>query len=362
MNSYLFPEFRQDELPASTRCTSIARSWCDPSKHSEVVGIDFGSNIAHYYKARCKQQGKMAFRQLFAWLVQLPSGTLVVCESAHLGVAQTSLSLAQPFTAEQLLDLYSQLRSRGVTLKLAPHAHTGKRMRLWVYRHFKELMRTAEKTDAADALALAVYVDQCNGISLANPYASFDRCPKRDFGIAVVKRSTAVLNAERTSDYRGEYYPTIMRLARKVRQKGGFPSLKFVATVASSLFGEEDGTLFEFTYRDQRPGKWLWLRHVVRMTPWHHRGGVARSNHMWHTFRPYLQRRAKKLGLSIKSGGAYKKFALHSDVENTARTSAMKSYREMLARCREMCIGEAARMGASQLDLAEHQKEASYGR
>jgi hypothetical protein len=304
----------------------------------------------------------MDFGELFAWLLRLPSRTLVVCESAHLGVPQTQLSLAQPFTAGQLIELSHRMKSRGVTLKLAPHAHTGKRMRLWVAHHYPGLMRNAEKTDAADALAIAVYVDRCNDISLAKAYTSFGRSPRRDFGRAVARFSNSVLNTERTSDYRGEFYPLIMNLARKVRQRGGFPSLKFVVSVASTLFSEEHDKLVEFTHCGRRPGAWFWMRHVVRMTPWHHRGGVARSNHMWHTFRPYFQRRARRLGLSIKSGGAYKKFALHSDQEKEARTSAMKAYRQMLLRARELCIEEAARMGAGEMELTDVLQEFTNGR
>jgi hypothetical protein len=360
--TFLFPEMQQDELSTHSDSTSTAQTWCDPSQYNEVIGIDFGCNSVHYYMARCNRKGKMAFSQLSSWLLQLPSETLLLCESAHLGVPQTQNSLAQPFTRDELLDLYQQLRSRGVTLKLAPHAHTGRRMRRWVAHNFPELMRNAEKTDAADALALAIYVDRCNEISLANPYTSFDRSPLRDFGREITRRSNNVLNAERTVEYGGDFHPLIMKLARKVMRRGGFPSLKFVVSVASTLFCEDEDKLLEFTHCGQRPGKWSWMRHIVRMTPWHQRGGVARSNHMWHTFRPHFQKRAKRLGLRVKSGNAYKQFALHSSDEKAARTVAMKSYRTMLLRARELCIREAARMGAGRMELTEVSQEVTHGR
>jgi hypothetical protein len=358
--TFLFPELQQDELSTHSARKSTAQTWCDPSQYNEVIGIDFGCNNVHYYMARCNRKGKMAFCEFKSWVLQLPPETLLLCESAHLGVPQTQNSLAQPFTADELLDLYQQLRSRGVTLKLAPHSHTGRRMRRWVSHYFPHLMRTAEKTDAADALAIAVYVDLCNEISLANPYTSFDRSPLRDFGREITRRSNNVLNAERTVEYRGDFHPLIMKLARKVRQRGGFHSLKFVVSVASTLFCEDEDKLLEFTHRGHPPGKWSWMRHIVRMTPWHQRGGVARSNHMWHTFRPYFQKRAKRLGLSVKSGAAYKQFALHSSNEKAARTSAMKSYREMLIRARELCIKEASRMGAGRMELTDVSQEHAH--
>lgn len=359
---FLFAELDEADVLALPSCDSTARSWCDPSQYDEVVGLDFGCNSVHYYMARSGKRGHMKFKSLLSWLLRLPCNVLVVCESAHLGVPQSELSLAQPFTAEQLLRLYDQLRSRGVTLKLAPHAHTGKRMRLWVAHNLPELMRDAKKSDATDALALAVYVDRCNAISLANPYKSFNRSARREFGRKVTKRSNAVLNAERTNDYSGDFYPLIMKLSRKVRRCDSFPSLKFVVTVASTLFSERDCKLVLFTNRGQPPGRWFWMRDVLRMSPWHHRGGTARSNLMWHTFKPYLQKSAKRSGLNVKDGNKYIKFAVYDFNQNAARTSAMKSFRQLLLRCRDLCLKQADRMGAGHLEVTVSANEVADGR
>jgi hypothetical protein len=40
----------------------------------------------------------------------------------------------------------------------------------------------------------------------------------------------------------------------------------------------------------------------------------------------------------------------------------MKSYREMLLRARELCIKEAARMGAGSMELTDVSHEVTYGR
>lgn len=358
----LFPEL--DEADASTLqpCTSIARSWCDPSQYEEVVGLDFGGNVAHYYMARSRKNGHMPFKGLLAWLLRLPRNTLVVCESAHLGVPQTEMSLAQPFTAEQLLKLYADLRAGGITLKLAPHSHTGKRMRFWVAHYHPDLMCDAKKSDAADAMTLAVYVDRCNEISLANPHKSFRRSAGRKFGRKVTKLSNAVLNAERTDKYSGSFYPLIVELARKVRRRESFPTLKFVVTVASTLFAEHDGRLCVFTHRGHVPGRWFWMRDVLRMSPWHHEGGTARSNLMWHAFRPYLQHRAKRSGVNVKAGNKYKKFAHHDSRQKSARTLAMRSFRQMLLRCRDLCLDQAQRMNAGHLELTDVAEEVRCGR
>lgn len=361
--AFLFSELDDLGLAAIPSRVSTARTWCDPAKFDEVVGIDFGSNRVHYYMSRSRRNGKMPFKHLLGWLLRLPPNTLVVCESAHLGVPQTERSLAQPFSSDQLLQLYADLDRRGVTLKLAPHAHTGNRMRPWVSNNFPGLMKTAEKTDAADALSIALYVDRRNDISLASPYRSFARDQKRNYGRIVTELSNRLLNAERTDDYCGDFYPLVMQLARKVKRRGGFPGLKFVVTVASTLFGEKHGRLVLFTYRGRVPGRWFWMRHVLRMSSWHHRGGTARSNLMRHTFRPFLQRHAKSMSVTVKSGNSYKKFADYDDRQNAVRCSAMKSFRQMILRCRDLCLEEAEKIGYGTIDLTESErKEATDGR
>jgi hypothetical protein len=309
--------------------------------------------------ARSGRRGKLSFSQLFAWLERLPASTLVTCEAAHLGVPQTELSLAQPFKAEQLLDLYARLRSRGITLKLAPHAHTGKRMRLWVSEHYPDIIKGNDKSDAADAIALAIYIDRCNEIALANPYRSFCVAARREFGRKVRQLSNSILNAERTDEYGGSFYPAIVDLARQVWRSGSFPDLKFVLSVASTLAWEKDSSLQLFTHCGQIPGRWFWMRNVLRMSAWHHRGGIARSNLMWHRFKPYLSSHAcRKFGVNVKEDGKkYKAFAVYSDREKAARTSAMKSYRELILRCRESCIAKAIEMGAGRMELTDKTQE-----
>lgn len=360
---YLFPELDEMVALVVPDQPRVARSWCDPSQYDEVVGIDFGCNVVHYYKARSGYRGKMPFKELRGWLLRLPRNTLLVCESAHLGVPQTEQSLAQPFTAEQLLEMYGLLRDRGVTLKLAPHAHTGKLMRLWVAHHCAELMRTADKSDAADAMSLAVYVDRCNALSLANPYTTFHRSARREFGRKVTRLSNILLNAERTDDYGGAFYPLVMKVARDVHRRcNSFPSLKFVVTVASTLLSEKSGRLVVLTHRGQPPGRWFWLRDVLRMSPWHHRGGTARSNLMWHTFRPYLQKHARGRGVSVKVGNKYKKFAVYDAKQKAAHAGATKCFRQQLLHCRKLCIEQAHWMAAGTLELTQTEHEVHGGR
>lgn len=340
---------------------TTARSWCDPSAYREIVGIDFGSNAVHYYMARSGTSGSVGFSSFKAWLVGLQPGTLALCEWAHLAVPQTSRSLAQPYTAAELLEIYSLCQQRGVTLKLAPHAHTGMRMRLWVSNRHPELIKDSEKTDSADAIALAIFVSECNEVSLANPPATFEVSPARAYGRLVTERSNVVLNAERTRDYHGRYFPLLMKLARKVQRKCGC-SLKVAATVVSTLACQDDDGLYLFTYQGRIPGRWFWMRNVLRFSPWHHRGGTGRSNLMWHAYRPYMSRFGVRHGVSFKDGSKYKKFALMSDKEKAVRTASLRAFRQMILRAYQACISKAEEMNAGRFELIDLGKESNDGR
>ena len=362
----LLPGIELDATPLALSNISTARDWCDPSMHCEIVGLDFGAKSFHYYMVRSGASGKMRASEAIGWLCQLTRGTLVVCEWAHLAVPQTSESLSQPFKANQLVSLYRELRLRGITLKLAPHAHTGLRMRLWVSHRYPALIANAEKSDAADALMLAVFVNECNELSLANPPSGFGVSLGRQYGRRVTKRSNVVLNAERTLEfpYSGAYFPLLMKLARKASRKagGGQRNIGLSASIVSTLACEEDGRLYLFTHRGQIPGRWFWMRNVLRMSAWHHRGGTARSNVMWHRFRPYVSRFARARGVSLKQGASYVKVALMGEREKKLRKMAMREFRQLILKIRDAVIAIADKqMGAGRMELTDVENEVRCG-
>jgi hypothetical protein len=342
-------------------CTSVARTWCDPTKYSEIVGVDFGSKAVHFYMAMSGRSGSISFESFVSWTKNLNPNTLVLCEWAHLAVPQTSRSLAQPYKASELLHLYKLCANRGITLKLAPDAHTGTRMRLWVASRHPELIKDGKKSDLADAKALAVFVKECNEVSLANPPSSFEILPSRAFGREVTKRSNVVLNAERTADYHGRFFPTLMKLARKVQRRCGC-KLKVAATVVSTLACEHEGKLYLFTCRGQVPGRRVWMGCVLRMSPWHYCGGTGRSNLMWHAFRSYMKKYGEDNGVIFRPGKSYKKVALMNEREKAVRSAALRSFREMLLRAKEVCIAKATEMGAGHMELTDVMDEVGHGR
>lgn len=309
---------------------SVARSWCDPSAFSEVVGIDFGKGEMHLHSLSTGRNEKVSAETCVQRLMRLDRGTLAVCEPAHLAVPRTARSLAQPLTADELLALYEGLRRRGVTLKLFPHSHTGTRASSWAAANFPGIA-SGEKTDANDAMAIALYVRHCNGVSLADPPMSFARCSKRDYGIAVAGYANIVLNAERTTEYKGKFFPEVVKLGHAICRKVG-RRLKPLATIsiASLIATEIDGVPVMFVRNGRPAGAWLWARHVMRMTPFHHRAGIARSNVMRHSFRPYLKRHGRMLGVDLGKGSKCIPFGQHDQRQTEARADAMRAFRNAI--------------------------------
>ena len=344
-----------DEPSADSLCGgNVAREWCDPAAFVEVVGLDFGSCRVHFYMARSRKSGSIPVEQLASWLSRLSRGTLVVCEWAHLAVAQTPKSLAQPFTAGELQALYKALSSFGVSLKLAPHGHS-RRMRESVSAAYPELIADSEKSDAADAIALAVFVSEFNEISLADPPRSFARSASRDYGRKVRDASNTVLNAERTTDYRGKHFPLLVAVASKIAKKSGrLVNKKVALSLASTLAIEDASGVRLFTHRGHIPGFGFWKRHVLMMSPWHHRGGIGRSNLMWHAFRSWVVKYAYRVHrVNLKVGAKNKRVADMSDKEKKARTAGLRVLRNHLRDARILCIKELEKLNAGRMEMTD---------
>lgn len=336
-------------VPSRSECET-SRSWVDPCAFVDVVGIDFGSGDMHLYSSATGRAWKVPAPSAIAEILSLQRGTLVCGESAHLATPRTRKSLAQPFTADNLLALYSDAKDAGITIKLFPHYHSGTRARPWVAANFPDV-HSAEKTDAADAMCIARYVLACNGISLADPPKSFSRDPKRDYGRAVREYSSIALNAERTTKYQGMFFPHVIDLGDEIFRRCGRRIARTACySIASLIATEVDGLPVKFVRHCRPPGVELWWRHVARMTPFHHKGGLARSNLMRHAFRPFLRKFGKRQGVSMGSGAKTLPFGDHDAVQAMTRTSAMKSFRDTVKACYRLGVEAADRRKFGALD------------
>jgi hypothetical protein len=340
----------------------VSRCWCDPRSFDDVVGVDFGSCEMHLYSSATNRAWKVPASAAADEILNLKRGTLVTGEWAHLATPRTPKSLAQPFSAAELLHLYPAAQERGITIKLFPHYHS-RRARAWAACRFPGL-QSAEKGDAADAMALALYVLHCNGISLANPPRSFSRDPDREYGKAVREYSSIVLNAERTSKYDGSYFSHVIDLGNEIhRRRGKRIGTKACYSIASLIATEVDGLPLMFVRNGRPPGVEMWWRHVARMTPFHHKGGLARSNLMLHAFRPFLRKCGNRNGVNMGKKNAVIHFGDHDDSQALIRSLAMKDFRDTAKNCYRVGVDICLKRGLQPIDPVQTPwKEAPHGR
>lgn len=308
------------------------KSWADPSSFTEIVGVDFGGGAmhCHFLRAGFDKTG-IPLAKAADYLALLSRSTLVVGERAHLAVPQTSRSLAQPFTKEQLLSLYERCDSAGVTLRLFPHAHSRK-AREWAAANAPSGFVDSEKsTDINDARAIAFYVNHCNGISLECPPRDFARTNSRQYGHAVREQSNVVLSAVKVHGYRGNVFPGIMQFGERLQNRICGPLTfmhgKSCISVASLVVGERDGEMCRFTYNGRVPGVNLWMRDVLRSSPNHRRGGIARANLFRDRWRPFFAQYAFARGVIVKDGSKYTPYGLFTEEQDRIRRAAWKSVR-----------------------------------
>jgi hypothetical protein len=358
-NLSLFSDDEQSASPAVADIACVDRSWCQPSQHVDVVGVDFGRQGMCAYSLRSGRAFSIPCGGEIRWLLSLPAKTLVICEWAHLAVPQTEQSLAQFFTEPELLHLYDGLRSRGITLRLFPHYHSGPRARVWAAVRFPGVVDVNKSDDANDAKALALYVAHCNGVSLANPPETFGRSACRDYGTEVIRAANRVLNAERVRGYKGTKFPSVVALGRRIHRRchSSFIDHQRAVSIAALIATEINGKAVFFVRNGRVPGARFWMRYVLRFTPFHHRGGIARSNLMKHRFPPFFVKHAARHGVSVKHGNKRTHFGAFSDAQDEARRSALRSMRSGVIEAYRIGVKEAEKMGLEQYEILNNQPQ-----
>ena len=318
------------EMNQGERC--VQRPWLDPRDFSEIVGADFGAGRMHFHCLYSGKDGAAPLTQVASTIESFGSGSLLVVERAHLATPQTHRSLAQPFTADQLLDIYRRALHAGVVLKLFPHHHTRK-ARDWAALNCSDLVEFGKSSDINDARGLAHYVRWNNGVALCNPPTSFAPSRQRTYGQKVRKQSNIVLNAARARGYHGEVFATVACLAKQIDAACSSPlsfvDYKVAFSIASLVVSEIDGDPVRFAYDGHSPGADFFLKRVMLFSSVHHRGGVARSNLFWHRFRPFLAKFAKRSGESTKTDDqrAYVKFSAFTPSKDHVKRKAWKAVR-----------------------------------
>lgn len=320
----------------------VNKKWLDPRVFSEIIGVDFGAGKMHFHRLYASDDGCVPLHLVPSTLESFGAATLVVVERAHLATPQTERSLSQPFTAEQLTDIYERCRNAGVTIKLFPHHHTRK-CRDWSAIQRPGLIEFGKSSDINDARGLAYYVRWNNGIALGNPPASFCESRKTMYGKAVRKQSNVTLNAARARGYYGEVFPSVAIIAKAVSERfqeiSSFVDYKVAFSIASLVVTEIDGEPARFSYEGRAPGADFFMKRVILFSSVHHGGGVARSNLFWHRFRPFLARFAQSLCESTKNGQRYVKFSHFTPSQDRIRRQALRSVRLEVRDAYRLAVG-----------------------
>lgn len=283
--------------------------------------VDCGTNKSTVYVKALDKTLEMTHSQLLDYLVGLPSGSLVVSEAAHLAVPRKKLSRSQPFTEAQLLDLYDKLYMNGIDLKLFPQRSTPNAC------SYSGL----PKSDHNDPKSICIYIEAHPNVSLMNPPLSFNISEKRKASFVYKSTTNDYINIARREDvpYSEDgcskwIRKNINRIAESLSQESREifklnDDSKFKSNSKSGVKGEFnfskvkmnalfavvctmidfDGNVRVRPETGRMPGLDYIERFVLCLSPFHQRGGVARSNLFWHTFRPYLIAEGKKYGFNF---------------------------------------------------------------
>lgn len=288
----------------------------------------------------------------FASLKWLPNGAILICENAHLGVPRNPLSLAQVYTDHQLPEIYERALSKGCIIKLFPNQLTPKA---------RAMFGTGEKTDENDTKAIYGMVTNCPHLKLMNPPKTFVVERSREAGWKFKNETNAILNKARRFKYEDpddaivqfldenlhDIADSLSPLARSIfdlertKRNGEFctsSSRRVRLYTIASLFFHPNGSARLRPDTGAIPGKTWLRRNVLHTSPFHFKGGIARSNLCWHGFRNYAiaQMGTRKASSSGKVLSHYD-FTPEQDAEfRRHRRDYMKSVMELMSIFSEM--------------------------
>ena len=268
---------------------------------------DFGGNAWTVLNGEKQTTSPMSTEDFFT-LDWLPTGDTLIAENPHLGCPRTDLSLAQVYTADELTDLYGRASSKGCRIKLFPAQLTPKA---------RSQYGIVLKSDETDARAIYHMVTSNPHIPLMNPPEGFVPSRSREAGWVFKDETNAILNKARRFKYQDPNDAIVQflnanmgaiaaRLSTESKEAFDFDKISkrsgtFLKSdgrinrlyTLTAFFLHPNGTVRQRPDTGNMPGI-QWLRsNVLHTSPFHFRGGIARSNIYWHGFKNYA---LKKMG------------------------------------------------------------------
>jgi hypothetical protein len=322
---------------------------------------DFGTNAWTVLNGSSRATTTMSPEDFHSLQWLSPGDTLIV-ENAHLGCPRTDLSLAQVYTADELKDFYGRASRKGCTIKLFPGHLTPKA---------RAQYGGGEKSDDVDTRAIYHMVTNSPHVRLMNPPMSFEPSRSRQAGWLFKDDTNAILNKARRFKYEDPDDAIVQflaanlkliasRLSPQAQEAFDFDKIskrsgEFLKSdgrinrlyTLAAFFIHPNGTLRERPDTGKMPGiQWL-RRNVLHTSPFHFRGGIARSNIYWHGFRNYAVKRmdTRKASSTGKVLSHYdftmeqdQEFRAHRKVFTGAMIEAMQVIRDIA--CEKSLDGE----------------------
>lgn len=346
-------------------------SWCDPGQHEEIVGADFGrGQLWGHMLYRKEDFGPIPSRNAFDYFVEkTPPNSLIILESAHGARPRTIKSLAQPFTAEEIVTGVRRVAESGRRLMLFPESQT-RRIASLVEELTEGFVSGEKASDLNDAKVLAYYVGRINKISLISPprdITHFATCGRRIYGRLARNVSNSVLNPARTLGYEiSELFPTINDLAHALHtaHKYTVPLLGDGIAVAAGIVSfvvfenpnvadrVDDRPPSLLVYRGRAPGWRFFKEDVLMLSPCHRHGGVFRSNVYYHRFHSILKGRMVSLGYDVDRHKRLK-FWEFDATQDIVRQEVMRSVREQLKTLYLAAVAMCESAGLPRFELLE---------
>lgn len=286
---------------------SVNRPWANPDDYDFVIGMDYGQAglVAVVYEVAAKTIREPIVRRNFVeGLLTLPTqfpSSLIVGEQSHFAVPQNDTNLAQPFTAETLKSFYKLCNENNSRFMLFPQLMTPN-LKSWAEANRKRIADehhvelSTKKGDVNDSSILMWFLIKDNSISLALPYDEFKQTELQEFSNYVRGQSNFILNCAskdaRIYDGNGDYFKAFATRSEDLYKACGFTNpnwRKYCFTILTLMFDdpERNGTMTPHHFNDKFLRWQDFSQHVLRNTPFHFRGGRARSNiwrHFWGSF------------------------------------------------------------------------------
>jgi hypothetical protein len=284
--------------------------------------VDCGANGSTLYDSDIDKVKSISHTEVLALPFVLPFGSYVVSEYAHLGCPRKKLSRSQPFEEHELLKLYKDFAEHGITLRLFPQKSTPRAM---------NYSKQQFKSDFDDPKSIYMLLKAFPEISLMFPPRQFGTSNIRQESYDHKSLSNDILNIGRgrkdryddKKDANVEFIHSHMdeifsrlspdAIAAFTKEKENTYMYKKTGRVNINklkiaqiytimvMLQDYDGTLRVRQCSGELPGWKFIKRYGLCMTPFHFRGGVARSNTYYHSLRHWVATEsAKELGMTKK--------------------------------------------------------------